>query len=46
MNEKEILHLIVVNNKSPSDLTIFSLKVDSIHLIFFVAYLTVTELDS
>ena len=45
MDKDEILHLIAVS-KSPSDLTIFSLKVNSIHSIFFVANLIVTDLDS
>ena len=46
MDKNEILHLIVIINKSPSDLTIFSLKVESIHLLFFEANLTVAELYS
>ena len=37
MNKNEILHLIAASNKNPSYLTNFSLKVDGIYLMFFVA---------
>ena len=46
IDENEILYLIAVNNKNPSDLTILLLKIDNVFSKFFAINLRVTEFDS